>query len=149
MDILELVKQSRQTIEHLFLAIESTQQTQKLYEYFNNIYEELTTYLQAEELTLYTSLDKHKETKELIQTAEAEHQEAKSLLEELEFFSPTSSEFKEKLQTLKQLITTHWEKEDNLIFVQAQKLASKQEQEQLGKTFITLKNRLQRELSMS
>lgn len=146
MDILDLIKKDRQTIETLFSAIETTEKTEKLYEYFNKIYEALITYIHAEESTLYSLVAKHNENKELIKTAEAEHQQTKSLLEELEFFSPTSPEFKDKLQELKKAVQQHWEKEEKLIFVQAQKLASKQEKEQLGNSFISVKNKLQQEL---
>lgn len=149
MDILELVKKNRQTIKELFLAIETEQRTEKLYETFNRIYEELITYSQAEESTLYISVGKYQGNDELIETATAEHQETKKLLEELEFLSPTSSEFKEKLQHLKQLVYQHWEKEENLIAVQAQRLTSKQEKEQLGSKFINLKNKLHQELLIS
>lgn len=146
MDILNLIKKDRQTIKELFSAIETTTQTEKLYEYFNKIYEELITYLQAEESTLYKSVGKHKENEELIKAAAAEHEEAISLLEEIEFFSPTSSQFKDKLQQLKKLVQQHWEKEDNLIFVQAQKFINRQEKEELGNKFIIIKDKLQQEL---
>lgn len=146
MDILELIKQNRQTIKELFSEIEITRQTEKLYEYFNKIYEELIAYSQAEESTLYMSVGKHQENEELIETAKAEHQQIRNLLEELEFCSPTSSEFKDKLQQLKQLVHQHWEKEENLISVQAQKLASKQEKEQLGNKFISIKKQVKQEL---
>lgn len=146
MDILNLIKKDRQAIKELFSAIESTNQTEKLYECFNKIHEELITYLQAEESTLYKSVGKYKENEELIKTAAAEHKEAISLLAELEFFSPTSSQFKDKLQQLKKLVNQHWEKEDNLIFVQAQRLINRQEKEELGNRFVSIKNKLQQEL---
>ncbi len=146
MDILELIKKDRQTIEELFSAIESAQMPEKLYEYFNKIYEELITYSQAEESTLYNSMSKYQENEELIKTAETEHKQTIALLEELEFFSPTSSQFKDKLQLLKTLVQQHWEKEDNLIFAQAQKLINRQEKEELGKKFVSIKNKLQQEL---
>lgn len=149
MDILELIKQNRQKIKELFLEIEITQEPEKLYAYFNKIYEELITYSQAEESTLYSSISKHRGNEELIETAKAEHQATKKLLEELEYLSPTSSEFKDKLQQLKQVVYQHWEKAGNLISLQAQKLASKQEKEQLGSKFISIKNKLQQELLLS
>lgn len=149
MDILELIKQNRQTIKELFLKIETTQETEKLYGYFNKVYEELIAYSQAEELTLYTSVSKYQGNEELIESAKAEHQESKNLLEEMELCSPTSSEFKDKFQQLKQVVYQHWQKEENLIAVQAQKLASKQEKEQLGDKFINLKNKVQKELLMN
>ncbi|KJH70706.1 hemerythrin domain-containing protein [Aliterella atlantica] len=149
MDILELIKQNRQTIKELFLKIETAQETEKLYEYFNKIYEELITYSQAEESTLYTSMSKYQGNEELIEVAKAEHQESKKLLEEMEFFSPTSSEFKHKFQQLKQVVYQHWEKEEKFIFMQSQKLVSQQEKEQLGNKFVDLKNKLQQELMMN
>lgn len=143
MNIIDLIKQEYQTIQRLFLEIENTQQTEKLYEFFNQISEQITTHYQAEELTLYSLLSEYKDSQSLVDTAKKEHQEAILLLEEIESFSPTSLEFKTKLQELKKAVQTHLQPQGNTILERAQTLINKQEQEQLGKEFVSIKNKLQ------
>ncbi len=143
MNIIDLIKQEYQTIQRLFLEIENTQQTEKLYEFFNQISEQITTHYQAEELTLYSLLSEYKDSQSLVDTAKKEHQEAILLLEEIESFSPTSLEFKTKLQELKKTVQTHLQPQGNTILERAQTLINKQEQEQLGKEFVSIKNKLQ------
>ncbi len=143
MNIVDLIKQEYQTIQGLFLKIENTQQTEKLYEFFNQISEQIITHYQAEELTLYSLLSEYKDSQSLVETAKKEHQEAILLLEEIESFSPTSPEFKTKLQELKKAVQTHLQPQGNTILDRAQTLINKQEQEQLGKEFVSIKNKLQ------
>ncbi|MBW4663376.1 MAG: hemerythrin domain-containing protein [Chroococcus sp. CMT-3BRIN-NPC107] len=142
MNIINLITQEYQIIQSLFLKIENTQQTEKLYEFFNQISHQIITHYQAEELTLYSLLSKDKDSQLLVDEAKKAHQVATALLEEIEAFSPTSSEFKTRLQELKKAVQAHLQ-QGNIILERAQTLISKQEQEQLGKEFVTIKNKLQ------
>ncbi len=142
MNIINLIAQEYQIIQELFLKLEGTQQIGKLYDVFNQISQQITTHYQAEELTLYSLMGQYQNDKLLVETAKKEHQQAIALLEEIEFFSPTSSEFKVKLQELKEAVQAHLH-QSNTIIDRAQTLISKQEQEQLGTEFIAIKNKLQ------
>lgn len=48
MNIIDLIKQEYQTIQELFLKIENTQQKDKLYDFFNQISQQIITHYQAE-----------------------------------------------------------------------------------------------------
>lgn len=143
MNIIDVIKQEYQTIQELFIKIENTQQTEKLYEFFNQISQKIITHYQAEELVLYSLLSEYKDSESLVDIAKQEHQQAILLLEEIESFSPTSSEFRRKLQKLKKIVQNHVQQQGNTLLDQAQSLISYQEQEQLGKEFISVKSRLQ------
>lgn len=142
-NIIDVIKQEYQTIQELFIKIENTQQTEKLYEFFNQISQKIITHYQAEELVLYSLLSEYKDSESLVDIAKQEHQQAILLLEEIESFSPTSSEFRRKLQKLKKIVQNHVQQQGNTLLDQAQSLISYQEQEQLGKEFISVKSRLQ------
>lgn len=62
------------------------------------------------------------------------------MLEKIESFSPTSSEFRIKLQELKKAVQTH-SQQSNTIINRAQSLINKQAQ-QLGQD-VAIKNKLQ------
>lgn len=143
MNIIDLIKQEYQTIQELFLKIENTQQKDKLYDFFNQISQQIITHYQAEELTLYSLLSTYTDNELLVNTAKQEHQKIMLLLEELESFSPTSLEFTTKFQELKQLVQNHLHQQSNPILDQAQNLINKKEQEQLGKEFVSIKSKLQ------
>jgi len=60
-----------------------------------------------------------KNTKELVEVAQ-EERKAKQMLEEVEYLSPTSGEFKQKIAELKRLIQHHLHAEENGIFSQCE-----------------------------
>ncbi len=142
MNIIVLINQEYQIIQGLFLKIENTQRIEKLYDFFNQISQQITAHYQAEELTLYSFLSQYKENQLLVNSAKKEHRETILLLEEIESFSPTSSEFKTKLQELKRAVQTH-SQQGNTIIDRAQSLINKQAQEQLGQEFVAIKSKLQ------
>ncbi len=149
MDILDLIKKDHRKIETLFSAIETTDDTQKLYECFNQLYEEINLHADVEEQTFYPAIrDYCEDTEEMVDEAQNDHHEAKQLLEEIEFLSPTSAEFKQKIRELKQLIQQHVQEEENELFSQARQCMSEEKRSQLGTEFEAVKRQLQSEMSI-
>lgn len=135
MDILELIKAEHRQVETLFSKIESTDEPQKLYECFNQLYNGLNVLAEFEEQTFYPAIRHCQDIEKLIDAAQKKHDEAKQILEELESFSPTSAEFKQKIGELKQVIQHYVQKEEDEVFSQVRECMSKEEREQLGKEF--------------
>ena len=150
MDVLDLIKTEHRRIETLVSEIESTDNPHKLYECFNQLFNGLNLYAEVEEQTLYPAIRRHcQDTQELIDAAQQEHHKAKQILEELEYLSPTSREFKQKIADLKDVIQHHVQAEENKLFDQVRECMSQEEREQLGSEFKAVKSKLQSEMSVA
>jgi len=145
MDILDLIRKDHRQIENLFSEIERTGNTQKLYGYFNQLYEEISLHTEVEEKIFYPVISNYQNTERLLDEAQKEHNEIKQMLEDIESFSPISEEFKQKLSELKQAIKHHVQEEENEVFTQVQEWMSKAEREQLGNEFEAVKSQQQSE----
>ncbi len=148
MDILDLIKKDHRKVASLFSQIETTDDTQKLYECFNQLYEEISLHTEVEEQTFYPAVRDCQDTGQLVDEAQAAHDEAKQLLEEIEDLSPTSMEFKAKILELKQVIQQHVQEEENKVFSQVRQCLSQEERSQLGSKFEAVKSQLQSEMSV-
>jgi len=145
MDILDLIRKDHRQIENLFSEIERTGNTQKLYGYFNQLYEEISLHTEVEEKIFYPAISNYQNTERLVDEAQKEHNEIKQMLEDIESFSPISDEFKQKLSELKQAVKHHIQEEENEVFNQVQEWMSKPEREQLGNEFEAVKSQQQSE----
>lgn len=148
MGIFELIKSDHRKVEKLFLEIESTDNIQQIYEYFNQLYRELTIHAQAEELTLYPSLREYEDTDDLLREATEEHTEAKELLEELKLLSPNSSDFKVKAGSLKEAVQHHVIEEETEIFDVMRGCMNDEQLEELGEEFSLAKRKLQKDITV-
>jgi len=145
MDILDLIRKDHRQIANLFSELERTGNTQKLYGYFNQLYEEISLHTEVEEKIFYPVISNYQNTERLLDEAQKEHNEIKQMLEDIESFSPISEEFKQKLSELKQAIKHHVQEEENEVFTQVQEWMSKAEREQLGNEFEAVKSQQQSE----
>ncbi len=149
MDILELIKADHRLVESLFLEIENAEDTHKLYDSFNQLYEALNVHAEVEEQVFYPAIRDRQDTENLVDEAQKEHNEAKQMLEDVSFLSPTSVEFKAKIRELKQAIQHHIQKEENEVFSQVHQCMSQEERSQLGSEFEVVKSKLQTEISVA
>ena len=149
MDVLELIKAEHRQVETLFSEIESTDNTQKLYECFNQLYNALNVHAEVEEQTFYPAIRHCQDTEELVDAAHKEHEQAKQMLEDLASLSPTSAEFNQKIGELKQVIQHHVQEEENEMFAQVRECMTPEEREQLGSEFAAVKSKLQSEMSVA
>jgi len=149
MDLFELIKAAHRKVETIFSEIEKTNGSKKLDQYFNQLYKELNVHAQTEELTLYPAMRDHDDIKELVNEAEEEHTEVKVLLEQMKSLDVTSSEFKEKISTLKEAVKQHVQEEENEVFPKVRKSMSDEELKQLAKEFEETQSKLQQDLSVA
>ncbi len=91
----------------------------------------------------------HDDIKELVNEAEEEHTEVKVLLEQMKSLDATSSEFKEKISTLKEAVQHHVEEEENEVFPKVRQSMSDEELKQLAKEFEETQSKLQQDLSVA
>lgn len=149
MDVLDLIKAEHRQVETLFSEIESADETHKLYQCFNQLFNALNIHAEVEEQTFYPAIRHCQDTEELVDAAQEDHDEAKEILEELESLSPTSAEFKQKIRELKQVIQQHVQEEENEVFSQVRECMSLKEREQLCNEFEAAKSKLQSEMSLA
>lgn len=148
MDIFELIKKDHRLVESIFSEIEEAKDAKKLPALFEQLYKELNIHSEAEELTLYPAMREYEETEELLEEAEEEHVEVKTMLEEMRPLKPTSAEFKTRLADLKAAVQHHVEEEETELFSQVRECMSKQELADIAKEFKDAKSKLQKDQSM-
>jgi hemerythrin superfamily protein len=79
MDVLELIKADHRLVESLFSEIEKTDNTHKLYDSFNQLYEALNLHAEVEEQVFYPAIRDRQNAKKLVDEAQKEHNEAKQI----------------------------------------------------------------------
>jgi 50S ribosomal subunit-associated GTPase HflX len=149
MDVLELIKAEHRLVESLFSEIENAEDTHKLYDSFNQLYEALNVLAEVEKQVFYPAIRNCIDIENLVDAAQKEQNEAKQMLEDVSSLSPTSAEFKAKIRDLKQAIQHHIQEEENEVFSQVLQCMSQEERSQLGSEFEVVKSKLQTEISVA
>lgn len=149
MDVLELIKADHRLVESLFSEIENAEDTHKLYDSFNQLYEVLNVLAEVEKQVFYPAIRNCIDIENLVDAAQKEQNEAKQMLEDVSSLSPTSAEFKAKIRELKQAIQHHIQEEENEVFSQVRQCMSQEERSQLGSEFEVVKSKLQTEISVA
>lgn len=146
MDILDLIKKERQQVETLFSNLENGGEIQQIYQYFNQLYEEINLQAEAKRQVFYPAISGYQDTEVLVDKAKNQQDAVKQMLEEIESFSPSSVEFNQKIRQLKQIIQQHVQEEEHEVFPLVRDCMNEAEREQLGKGFAAVKTKLQTEM---
>lgn len=93
----------------------------------------------GEETIFYPRLEEKEELRDLISEAYKEHNEAKSLIFEMENMEERDKNWIAKLSELKQSIDHHVEEEESKIFERARTALSQQEAEEIGQQYVEFK----------
>ena len=132
MNALEVLKQDHQKVRGLFREARHATDQAKRKELFNKIDTELEIHAHIEETVFYPVIDEHEEFKDMVAGALEEHQEAKTLLDELEELGADNHDFGSKLQLLIKAVEHHVEEEEGEMFPKIRELFDEDELEQLG-----------------
>ena len=139
MDALELLKQDHARVKELFEKIEDATDMSGQKVIFDQIKNELETHSHIEESVFYPAMQKYQELKEMVREALEEHQEVKTLLNEMEGLSD-DEEFEAQLEELKENVEHHAEEEEEgKMFPKVRELVSANELEKLGVQLETAK----------
>jgi hemerythrin superfamily protein len=133
--ILTLIESDHEAVEQLFEDIEEAEKPKEIQSYFEEIYKELTLHAHAEEIVFYPAMMEYEETREYVEEAEAEHNSAKILLEQMKQLGASHPEFATKMTHLKETILHHVEEEENELFEAVEKCMDKEKLSQLGMEF--------------
>ena len=145
MDILDLIEKYHRRVETLFADIERAEDMQKLYECFNQLSTEISLHAATEQQTLFPAIRNQQNIEQLAAKAQARYHTTEQMLEEIESFSPTSVEFRQKIQQLHQIIRQYVQEEEQFVLPLVRDRLSQSEREQLGKNFAAAKSQKQSE----
>ncbi|AKB82328.1 Regulator of cell morphogenesis and NO signaling [Methanosarcina barkeri 3] len=96
-------------------------------------------HMMGEEKFFYPVLEEVEELRELISEAYKEHNDAKTLIFEMEGMEERDEEWASKLSQLKQSIDHHIEEEESKVFEKAVNFLSQEKAEELAKQYIEFK----------
>jgi len=146
-DILELILADHREVENLFSKLEKAKNPEQLYSLFNQLYKAVNLHARAEELVFYPSLREFEDTDDIIEEAEAEHEEAAAMLEEMKALNPDSEEFPERIAELKEALMHHLHEEESEVFEIIRESMDEQELSELGQEFQQAKTKLEAEIN--
>jgi hemerythrin superfamily protein len=146
MNVQDVIRMDHQKVNILIAEIENSDDPQKIQEYFGQMYMDLSVHSEAEEQVVYPAVRPFygdTDTQELYD----EQAELKIVLSEMKSLSPTSPEFKAKLEQVKQMVGDHTRQEESTMFAAIRKNCSSEQQEQMATQFKEAKKQLQSEIS--
>lgn len=132
MNAIELLKKDHRKVEELFKQSENTEDTNKKFELFEQIKNELETHTHIEETIFYPKLKEHEELKDIVLEGIEEHHQAKIFLREISGLKEDSEKFEPKLKVLQEDIEHHVEEEEGEMFPKVEKIFESAELEELG-----------------
>ncbi|GLI14424.1 hemerythrin [Methanosarcina thermophila MST-A1] len=106
---------------------------------FLNIKIRAEPHMMGEEKFVYPRLEETEELRDLIAKAYNEHNEAKTLISEMEAMEERDESWTSKLRELKQSIDHHVKEEESKVFERARNILSQQEAEKLAKQYVEFK----------
>ncbi len=145
MNIQDVLRLDHNKVNILFTEIQQSNDPQKIQEYFGQIYKDLTAHAEAEEEVVYPrvrSFYGERDTQELYD----EQADMKRMLEQIKALSPSTSEFKDRVRQLADIVMDHVRQEENTMFAAIRNNLSSDQTEQLATQFKAAKSRIQERL---
>ena len=136
MNIQELIRMDHTKVNTLYAEIQSTDDPQKLQEFFGQMYKDLSAHSEAEEQIVYPAVRPYySNTEDLYQ----EQAEMKQMLEQIKALSPSSPNFKEQIKQLMDAVMHHVRQEESDMFAKINDNFSEEQQEKMATEFKTAK----------
>jgi hemerythrin superfamily protein len=132
MNALAVLEQDHQKVRDLFQEVNKDGDLNRRKELFDKIDTELEIHTHIEETIFYPFLERHDELTDMVAEALEEHQEAKSMLEELEYSSTESDDFGSKLEDLMEAVEHHVQEEEGVMFPRVREVFDESQLEELG-----------------
>ena len=134
MNAFELLKSDHEKVAGIFEKLEETTEraVKTREELFTKLKEELDIHAHIEEAILYPVLRREAETREITLEGLEEHHVIKLLLRELAAMQVGTEQWAAKLKVLKENVEHHVEEEEGEMFVDAKKILSKEQIEEIG-----------------
>ena len=145
MDALELLKQDHQTVKSLFDQIDDAEDAKQRKRLFDRINTELNIHAHIEETVFYPEMQKIDELKEMVEEALEEHQEVKTLLEEMEGLDSENEQFSASLEELIENVEHHVAEEEDEMFPKVREQCDQAMLDRLGDQLESAKGKQHRQ----
>ena len=143
MNIQDLLRLDHNKVSMLFSQISESNDPQKCEEYFGQIYQDLMVHSKAEEQVVYPAVRAfYGETQELYD----EQAEMSIMLEDLKSSNASDSDFKAKIDRLKNNFVDHIRQEESTMIAAIKNNCSTEQQERLATQFKQAKSQIQEQL---
>ena len=146
MNIQDIIRLDHNKVNVLFAEIMQSDDPQKVQEYFGQLYKDLSAHAEAEEQVVYPAVKPFygdNDTKELYD----EQAEMKQMLDQIKAQSPSSSEFKDKVQQLMDVVMDHVRQEESTMFAAIRDNMNSDQSEQLATQFKSAKSQIQEKMA--
>ena len=145
MDALELLKQDHQAVKDLFDQIDDAEDGKQRKKLFDQIDTQLNIHAHIEETVFYPEMQKIDQLKDMVEEALAEHQEVKTLLEEIEGLDPEAEQFSASLEELMENVEHHVAEEEDEMFPKVRERCDQATLDRLGDQLESAKGKQQRQ----
>ena len=142
MNVQDLIRADHAKVTTLFTQIGATDDPQKIQEYFGQMYKDLMVHSEAEEQVVYPAVKPFygaSDTQELYD----EQAQLKQMLDETKAMNPSSSQFKDKVKQIMDVVGDHVRQEESTMFAAIRDNMSSAQSEQLATQFKSAKSQLQ------
>lgn len=143
--ILKTLREEHRRIERIMVQIESTHDIARKKELYLLLKDELIPHMEGEEKTLYAQLIEDvrgEEAEQVAVIAKAEHQEIKTLLEQLDNLGIENEKWNAIYKDIEDAIRKHVEEEETELFAEAKDDFTREELIELGDEFIEAKTQI-------
>ncbi|MBW4576061.1 MAG: hemerythrin domain-containing protein [Aphanothece sp. CMT-3BRIN-NPC111] len=144
--IRDLIRMDHTKTDTLFAEILSSNDAQKIQEYFGQLYKDLSAHSVAEEQVVYPAVRSYYESTQDLYNEQAE---MKRMLDEIKAINPSSSDFKARTEQLMATVKHHTTQEENEMFAKISDNFSDEQQKQMATEFKTVKSKLQDQMAAS
>jgi hemerythrin superfamily protein len=145
MDALELLKQDHQAVKDLFGQLDDAEDTKQRKRLFDQIDTQLNIHAHIEETVFYPEIQKIDELKDMVEEALEEHQEVKTLLEEIEGLDPEAEQFSASLEELMENVEHHVAEEEDEMFPKVRERCDQATLDRLGDQLESAKGKQHRQ----
>jgi hemerythrin superfamily protein len=144
MNIQDVLRMDHNKVSMLFTEIQNSNDPKKIEEYFAQIYKDLSVHSAAEEQVVYPAVRPfYGDTQQLYD----EQAQMKTMLEEIKSMNSSDSNFKAKVERLKNAVQEHVRQEESEMFAAIRNNCSDEQHEHLATQFKSAKNKLQQQLA--
>ncbi len=144
--IYDLLHTDHETVSGLFEQMEATENPAQRERLVAQLKKELLAHSEAEDVVFYQRLKTAEEAREIVLEAAEEHRVVARVLGELERLSAENERWSARLKVLKELVEHHVEEEEGEMFKKARGVFSREQEQELGASFLAEKKRIQSEM---
>lgn len=146
MTIGQILRMDHTKARTLFMEIQNSNDSQKIQEYFGQLYKDLMAHAKAEEQVVYPAVRSYyQDTQDLYN----EQAEQARMLDELKAMDPSSPQFKVQIKQLMDATNHHINQEENDMLPKLDSNLSSEQQQRMATEFKSAKSKLQDQMASS